>query len=107
MNNASPNGVVPAISVVESSKRRVVQSSKPADSEAQALRARLAEVEAENARLKAPKPIELTVHKNGYVIVRFGKGRQDRVFYKDEWEAMKAQAARIDTFLADNRDKLK
>ena len=69
---------------------------------------RLAQLEAENARLKAGSRtgISLKVSEKGGLSV-YGLGRFPLTLYPEQWTRLLGMADEIRTFIEDNRDRLK
>jgi hypothetical protein len=81
----------------------VLQSTKTIEE----LQARLAAVEAENARLKANGQGRMTfkVSDKGALSV-YGMGRFPVTLYRSQWERLLSSAEQIKQFIADNSAKL-
>lgn len=71
----------------------------------EALLARIAELEAQVATAKAPKPVKLKVSEKGAVSV-YGLGRFPVTLYKGQWEKLLAEAEAIKSFIEANQSRL-
>ena len=69
------------------------------------LRARIAELEAEVAVAKAPKPVKLKVSEKGAVSL-YGLGRFPVTLYKGQWERLLVEAEQIKAFIEANKTRL-
>lgn len=70
-----------------------------------ALLARIAELEAQVAKAKAPKPIKFKVSPKGAVSV-YGLQRFPVTLYKGQWEQLLSEAENLKLFLEKNKPLL-
>lgn len=70
-----------------------------------ALLARIAELEAQVTKAKAPKPLTLKVSQKGAVSL-YGMGRFPVTLYASQWEQVLAEAEAIKSFLEKNKPLL-